>query len=525
MEVPNIRTTEDLITAELLKGETDFVDKLKQLNFPGTTTISDLIGECIDDNMPEDGELLKLLSDRKYGVETAFGIMSPFEYALLYNKFLIADKMLECGFDINSQGLHFFGLGKVPIIALTIWYNLLGSFKFVLSKSPNLEIKFGDNQETPLIFASRLFRFDFMELLLHAEADPMSKNKYGTDAIAYNEGHPIKDKILAKYKVETLADLIVREIRRGNKDVVDTLNGFNMDPLSSIYDVVVKCVKENNIEIIKLVVTDFNAISSEKSKKNSLLTLCVDNSNIEILEYFLDSGANINERSSLAGWTLLVFASHEDKFNLVQFLLKRKADVNVLTDSKNTALNLALKWNRLDIAEVLINAGTITSIKNIRDFDALSIHKYNIKGRNSNPEQWRKIKNLLIDKSEKKPIDPRENATEPEKKIIEQQKTCVCTNGKGKEIAIPEDIVIEIFHDTNLKFDPETMKKTHKRIKGFLRIEKLIDGKWVKERLNFPECQMEFPEGFKGKCHVLPANFIFADETVIRFIGSSHYCY
>src|SRR5271166_5086465 len=101
MEVLDIKTIGDLLTDELLKNNTDITDELKKLDLPHTTSISGAIKHCIDNEKLEFGKLLKLLWDRKYGI----GSNSPFEYILRKEKYSMADKMLENGFDINSCGL------------------------------------------------------------------------------------------------------------------------------------------------------------------------------------------------------------------------------------------------------------------------------------------------------------------------------------------------------------------------------------------------------------------------------------
>jgi hypothetical protein len=89
----------------LLKGNTSFTDKLKELVLPNTTKISGAISYCVDNNKLEFGELLKLLSDRGYSPVKHYSL---FEYVLKAEKLEIANKMLEFGFDINSHGAYKF---------------------------------------------------------------------------------------------------------------------------------------------------------------------------------------------------------------------------------------------------------------------------------------------------------------------------------------------------------------------------------------------------------------------------------
>jgi ankyrin repeat protein len=543
MQVINIKTIGDLFTKESLNNNTSFTDKLKQLNLPNTTTISDAIKHIIENEIVEFGELLNLLWDRKYGVENTY---SPFEYALEKDKHVIAEKMLEHGFDINSVGLFAYWSKtgdeyRVSAIIYAIYHvNKIheSALAFVLKKNPNLNVGYGDKQETPLLSALRhssVASLSYAEMLLNAGADVMIKDSDGRDAIDYCEDKNLKDKILAKYKIDTLGDLIIRETRRDGK-TVDELKSMNLELSTKIDRVVLKCITLDKLDLIKLIVTDFNSIFKDNVDKFYALSSCIQTSTVEILDHFVKCRADIHIRNSYE-WSLLIVAARHGKLDFVNFLLDRKVNINAITCNKYTALMQAIIMEHYAIAEILINNKINISIKTIYGDDALGICKGCQPFDRSKHAQWSRILNLLTPKQtniEITPIEPEKISEvtnvelitiEPEK-ITNEQKyptTCICTNGNGKEITIPEDPIIEIYYDKSMQFDSTTMKKNLKKVRGSISVERLVDNKWVMENHNFPRCKIEIPEGFRGKCHVLPAGFIFPEETIIRFVRQCSY--
>ena len=77
---------------------------------------------------------------------------------------------------------------------------------------------------------------------------------------------------------------------------------------------------------------------------------------LESLEF---GGANINARD-LAGHTVLMIASSIGHFNIVKYLVKNGADVNLKDESGKTALDYVKTY---EIRQFLINAGAKTSVK------------------------------------------------------------------------------------------------------------------------------------------------------------------
>ncbi len=70
----------------------------------------------------------------------------------------------------------------------------------------------------------------------------------------------------------------------------------------------------------------------------------------------LDQGVNVNAKDSAVGCTALVYAAQWDKPDVVQLLLSRGADINMLGNGY-TPLTMAASLGRTDIVRILIDKG------------------------------------------------------------------------------------------------------------------------------------------------------------------------
>lgn len=84
--------------------------------------------------------------------------------------------------------------------------------------------------------------------------------------------------------------------------------------------------------------------------------------NIETVKWFLDAGADPNERTTLNKWTPLYIASCYGDYNIIGELLDADAEVNATTLSGSTAIREAAMIGRSDIIKLLLNAGARTDL-------------------------------------------------------------------------------------------------------------------------------------------------------------------
>ena len=95
----------------------------------------------------------------------------------------------------------------------------------------------------------------------------------------------------------------------------------------------------------------------------SLLNACYFGNYYQVKKY-LELGANPNYMEIRVGWRPLHYAARWGYKNMTLLLLKWGADINGLTNSKETALHKCGRWNRKDLAILLLKKGAIPNFKN-----------------------------------------------------------------------------------------------------------------------------------------------------------------
>ena len=80
------------------------------------------------------------------------------------------------------------------------------------------------------------------------------------------------------------------------------------------------------------------------------------NGHLEIVDYLLKRGAEINAKTQ-NGSTALFFAARFGHIEVVKLLLRNKADATVANENGETAVDWALKSDNTDIEALLREAG------------------------------------------------------------------------------------------------------------------------------------------------------------------------
>ena len=80
----------------------------------------------------------------------------------------------------------------------------------------------------------------------------------------------------------------------------------------------------------------------------------------DVCDLLLEKGADVNAQltgDDAAGWTALLFASKNEKLDLVKYLISKGADINHKAKDGKTALSLSLKNENSDITKLLKSKG------------------------------------------------------------------------------------------------------------------------------------------------------------------------
>lgn len=75
-----------------------------------------------------------------------------------------------------------------------------------------------------------------------------------------------------------------------------------------------------------------------------------------VCDLFLEKGSNVNDQltgADATGWSALLFASSNEKLDLVKYLILNGADINLKAKDGTSAMSLALKNKNEDIIKIL----------------------------------------------------------------------------------------------------------------------------------------------------------------------------
>ena len=154
---------------------------------------------------------------------------------------------------------------------------------------------------------------------------------------------------------------------RGHFDIVKFLldSGALVDKLA-IFETILQtslyiATMNGFTDIVKLLIdrgadVNFSMSNGEDKNISSVLEEAVDNRNPEIVRHLIDAGASVNIRSYYGYHTPIYTAAANGDLEIVQYLLNKNAEVNVVDEIGSTPLNIAVRHGNLNVARILLNA-------------------------------------------------------------------------------------------------------------------------------------------------------------------------
>ena len=86
--------------------------------------------------------------------------------------------------------------------------------------------------------------------------------------------------------------------------------------------------------------------------------------NLHEVKKYLKLGADPNYMEERDGWCPIHYSARWGDIQMTLVLIKWGANINCLTNSKETALHKCARWNRTELANILIEKGANIHIKN-----------------------------------------------------------------------------------------------------------------------------------------------------------------
>ena len=163
-------------------------------------------------------------------------------------------------------------------------------------------------------------------------------------------------------------DLFKKELTRGS-DV-------NFQRSSDNYSPLILASKLGKKDFVSLLLEKKVNSELKANNGNTALLFAIDKSRFEIVNLLIESGANIIISNNEGITPLILASSNGYNLEIVKTLVKKKVDLEMTDNNRNTALMTALRKNQLEIADFLIENGAKMSNKDISDQTSLMLSCY-----------------------------------------------------------------------------------------------------------------------------------------------------
>jgi len=202
---------------------------------------------------------------------------------------------------------------ELTLLTAAATYGHLDTVKMLLLQKADIELK-DEAEDTPLKAAARAGQLEIVNYLLLKGANPNGEGKGGSTPLSS-----------ATYA--------------GRIDIVNVLLRYGAT------------IKSNNF-------------------RGTLVHLAAKSGHIELIEYFVEQGVDINQRDR-NGWTALAIATHAGQTESVAKLVTLKADINNPTNRLSSPLILAAQKGFEDITAILIDGNAKLDLEDEKDRSAL----------------------------------------------------------------------------------------------------------------------------------------------------------
>ncbi|CAG9818394.1 unnamed protein product [Phaedon cochleariae] len=248
---------------------------------------------------------------------------TPLHFASGYNRVAVVEFLLQQGADVHAKDKG----GLVPL------HNACSYGHYEVTE---LLVKHGATVNvadlwkfTPLHEAAAKGKYEIVKLLLKHGADPSKKNRDGA----------------------TPLDLV----REGDQDVADLLKGN-----AALLD----AAKKGNLARLQRLVTPDNINCRDAQGRNSTpLHLAAGYNNVEVAEYLLENGADVNAQDK-GGLIPLHNASSYGHLDIAALLIKYNTVVNATDKWGFTPLHEAAQKGRTQLCALLLAHGADPFLKN-----------------------------------------------------------------------------------------------------------------------------------------------------------------
>ncbi|MDI9313406.1 MAG: ankyrin repeat domain-containing protein [Hydrotalea sp.] len=116
-------------------------------------------------------------------------------------------------------------------------------------------------------------------------------------------------------------------------------------------------IEENDRDEVKRILEGIKNINQVDLSDHTTLMYASKFGHADVVQLFLNKGADVNQAEILDGWTALMYAIDEGFVEIVRLLLKNGADVNQPDNNGGSCLMLASFKGNIDIIILLLKNG------------------------------------------------------------------------------------------------------------------------------------------------------------------------
>ncbi|XP_057335618.1 putative ankyrin repeat protein RF_0381 [Microplitis mediator] len=294
---------------------------------------------------------------KKMASQNAVHLEYLLEVAIQYNRYEFVEYMLNIGADVNycsnAPPLHIATENEnIPIIELLIRKGADTDVRTAFRK-PALEIAC-DKKNIKII-----------EILIAAGADATNSFDINNSlhcAIIQNNYERIENLVKNGADINNTVYFnkspLILAIEEGNKPVVELLikNGADIHFVTEYgITAIVAAINNNYLELVEILI-DAGADINPAPGPLAPLERAIFMNKYEICEYLIQRGANIN--GVIGDSSPLQAAAQSGNKELIELLIKNGADVNYVSEYCSSALETVCVCNNLELAKILIDAGS-----------------------------------------------------------------------------------------------------------------------------------------------------------------------
>ncbi|QLH50761.1 MAG: ankyrin repeat domain-containing protein [Candidatus Accumulibacter cognatus] len=126
-------------------------------------------------------------------------------------------------------------------------------------------------------------------------------------------------------------------------------------------------VQRSNMDFFDYLLKRRARINSRNRNGETALSLAAYKGKLPFVKRLVEAGADVN----LYGWPPLIYASFNGHAAVVDYLLKKGAEVNATTANGSTALLFAARFGHLEVVELLLQNNADPNIANERGATAI----------------------------------------------------------------------------------------------------------------------------------------------------------